>query len=473
MRNTAKLVAFVSIMRKLLIFLVCALGFAQVNWENEIIDSVYSDTGNYHFNSMALDTTGIPCVVYITGGFKTIMFAWQTDSGWHKEVVESGLKYYGFSLIIDDSNIVHFSYYRRNDSLDITYHCHGCRNSTGWQIEEVDSTVGYLGNYFWNITSSIDLDTSGLPGIAYTSWNIEDSLHYIKYAHYNGVGWDTSVVSYDSAWNGPAPPDWCPSLKFDSNSVPHIAFSRCHGTNDTLKYVVYDDSLGLWLVTHTIYCHSGTYPLFLAINSSDYPCIAYNHEAGLAYTWWNGSVWNTDYGIASIGWVDVRICLALDSLDRPHILYKHWGTVFPRYCYKDSIWCMCGSVEPDTLEFHVNADLNLVFDSNNRPHISYKFVRIDGRDIVGLKYAKGTFVGVEEYESGKIEKELELQVFPNPTTRRVNIQYTISVQSDIELIIYDVWYQEKLDTRNLPSGVYFIVLKQGNEKVSKKFLLIR
>jgi hypothetical protein len=150
---------------------------------------------------------------------------------------------------------------------------------------------------------------------------------------------------------------------------------------------------------------------------------------------------------------------------------------------------MCGSVEPDTLEFHVNADLNLVFDSNNRPHISYKFVRIDGRDIVGLKYAKGTFVGVEEYESGKIEKELELQVFPNPTTRRVNIQYTISVQSDIELIIYDVtgarkksiqheaqpsgWYQEKLDTRNLPSGVYFIVLKQGNEKVSKKFLLIR
>ena len=476
-------------MKKILFVLIPMICMGQVNWESVTIDSVYVDTGNYRFNSMALDTNGIPCVVYNPGGLNTIMFAWQTDSEWQKEVVESGLKYYGFSIVIDDSNIVHFSYYRRDDSLDITYHCHGRRDSTGWHIEYVDSTTGYLGDYFWRITSSIDLDTSGLPGIAYISWNVSDSLHYIKYAHYNGATWDTSVVSYDSAWNGPAPPDWCPSLKFDSNSVPHIAFSRCHGTNDTLKYVVYDDELGLWVVKHTIYCYAGTYPLFLVLNSSDYPCIAYNHEAGLAYTWWNGSAWNTDYGIASIGWLETRIRLALDSLDRPHILYKHWGTVFPRYCYKDSIWHMCGSVEPDTLEFHVNADLNLVFDSNNRPHISYKFVRIDGRDIVGLKYAKGTFVGVEEYKSGKIEKELELQIFPNPCPGLLNIEYVLQKPGVAEISIYDVtgarkksiqheaqpsgWYQEKLDTKELVSGVYFIVLRQGDDKVSKKFLLIK
>jgi len=424
-------------MKKILVVLIPMICLGQVVWENEIIDSVDLDNYHYYFNSMALDTSGIPCVVYNPGGFNTIIFAWQTDSGWQKEVVESGLKYYGFSLAIDHNNIVHLSYYRRNDLLDMTYHCHGCRDTTGWQIEYVDSTTGYLGDYFWNINSSIDLDTSGLPGIAYISWNVSDSLHYIKYAHYNGVTWDTSVVSYDSAWNGPAPPDWCPSLKFDSNSVPHIAFSRCHGTNDTLKYVVYDDDLGLWVVKHTIYCYSGTYPLFLVLNSSDYPCIAYNHEAGLAYTWWDGSTWHTDYGIASIGWLEVRIRLALDSLNQPHILYKHWGTVFPRYCYKDSIWHMCGPVELDTLQAHVGANLNLMFDSNDQPHISYKFyqVDIDTQSIFGLKHAKGTFFGVEEYENSRIEKNFELEVYPNPSRGRANIAYTLFKHSDIELSI--------------------------------------
>ena len=99
--------------------------FNGVNWENEIIDSVYIDNHHYLFNSMALNTNDIPCVVYNPRQFDTIMFAWQTDSEWQKEVVESGLCYYGFSLAIDHSNIVHFSYYRRDESFDMTYHCHG------------------------------------------------------------------------------------------------------------------------------------------------------------------------------------------------------------------------------------------------------------------------------------------------------------------------------------------------------------
>jgi hypothetical protein len=438
-------------MKKILVILIPMICFGQVIWEGIVIDSVYIDNYHYFFNSMALDTSDIPCVVYNPGGFDTIMFAWSTDSGWQKEVVESGLFYYGFSLAIDHSDIVHFSYYRGDASLDMTYHCHGRRDSAGWQIEYVDSTAGSLGNYSQSITSSIALDTLDLPGIAYTSWNMADSLHYIKYAHYNGAGWDTSVVVRDTTWHHKYPLDWSPSLEFDTQNTPHIAFHRVRSDThvDTLKIAHYDDTLSYWVVE------------------------------------------NTDYGIASIGWLETRIRLALDSNDQPHILYKHWGTVFPRYCYKDTIWHMCGPVEPDTLQAHLDADLNLAFDRNDQPHISYKFYQedIDTQSVFGLKYAKGTFVGVEEYESGKIEENFELQVFPNPTTRRVNIEYTISVQSDIELTIYDVtgakkksiqhevqptgFYQERLDVRNLASGVYFIVLRQGNNKVSKKFLLIK
>jgi hypothetical protein len=237
--------------------------------------------------------------------------------------------------------------------------------------------------------------------------------------------------------------------------------------------------------------HSDIYagiPISLAINNHDYPCIAHGYDAGLAYTWWDGSAWNTDYGIAGIGWLETRIRLALDSLDQPHILYKHWGTVFPRYCYKDSVWHMCGSVEPDTLEFHVDADLNLAFDNNDQPHISYKFVQIDGRDMKGLKYAKGTFVGVEENESGKIKKNSELRIFPNPCSGLLNIEYSMQETGEAEISIYDVtgrvvreivnehfstgYHNRTFDARGLPPGVYFVRLDAGNHSEIKKVILV-
>ena len=463
-----------------------------VNWENEIIDSVDTDHLHYLFNSMALDTNGIPCVVYNPRSVDTIMFAWRTDSGWQKEVVESGLCYYGFSLSIDHSNIVHFSYYRRDESLDMTYHCHGQRDSTGWQIQYLDSTAGHLGSYLWDINSSIALDTADLPSIAYVAWNIADSLHYIKYAHYNSISWDTSVVVRDTTWHHHYPLDWSPSLEFDTQNTPHIAFHRVRSDThvDTLKIGHYDDTLSYWVVESIMDCCIATYPISLKLDSQDYPSIAHGYNAGLAYTWWDGSAWNTDYGIASIGWLETRIRLALDSLDRPHILYNHWGVVFPRYCYKETFWHMCGPVEPDSLGYDCGGtDLNLAFDHNGQPHISYKFSQIDPQSMVGLKYAKGTFVGVAEHKSGKLAKEFALQVFPNPSRGTANIAYALHEPSEIALSIYDVagvmveqikqgyfvpgYYREKVNTKYLSSGIYFIVLKQNNKKISKKFLLIK
>ncbi len=47
------------------------------------------------------------------------------------------------------------------------------------------------------------------------------------------------------------------------------------------------------------------------------------------------------------------------------------------------------------------------------------------------------------------------------------------VRSLIKADIVPGYYQEKIDTRDLSSGVYFVVLKQDNRKVSRKFLLIK
>ncbi len=71
----------------------------------------------------------------------------------------------------------------------------------------------------------------------------------------------------------------------------------------------------------------------------------------------------------------------------------------------------------------------------------------------------------------------------------VRIKFGIAEENQVDFTIYDItgsqvktvksgilppgYYEEKIDTGNLSNGVYFIVLRQGSEKISKKFLLIK
>jgi len=71
----------------------------------------------------------------------------------------------------------------------------------------------------------------------------------------------------------------------------------------------------------------------------------------------------------------------------------------------------------------------------------------------------------------------------------VSIRYGVPEKNKVDLAVYNIlgarvstlrseklisgYYEDMFDARDLASGVYFIVLRQGNEKVSKKFLLIK
>jgi hypothetical protein len=107
-----------------------------------------------------------------------------------------------------------------------------------------------------------------------------------------------------------------------------------------------------------------------------------------------------------------------------------------------------------------------------------------------FKYAKGTFVGINEDARYRIQDtRFRLEVYPNPVQGVLNIKYAVYTQTETELSLYDItgsrinvlkqkklvpgYYEDMLDARDLASGIYFIVLRQGNEKVSKKFLLIK
>ncbi len=480
-------------MKRFLVIFIFVLGYSQISWQIEEVDTTnYSNSNVYYWNDIALDTDDVPHTVFNID-CESIIFATRVDSVWQKEVVESGLFYYGFDLVYDKNNNAHLSYYRRDSSLNTTYICHGLRDTTGWQIEVVDSSYGYLGNYFWHFNSSIDIDAVGYPGIAYIAWNLEDSLHYIKYAHYNGVDWDTSIVSRDTSWHHRYPLDWSPSLKFDHSALPHIVFHRIRSnTNcDTLKIANYNDLVNAWIIEPIMACDMDGFPVSLALTSQDYPCIAHGYGWGLAYTWWDGVSWHTD-GITSIGVLHIRIRLALDNLDRPHIAFLHWGYYSPRYCYKDTIWHLCGPIESDTTCYTFDVDVSLELDMNNQPHVCYGCYKL-GTTTTTFKYAKGTFVGIDEDKKNR-KPEIALSLFPNPGLRGITIEYFIDVLSRVELVVYDVsgkrvkilinkkvgigkhkthWDGKDEKGNSVPAGVYFVRLFTDKETRVEKAVLIR
>jgi len=475
--------------RSLIILVTTVLGISQINWEIEIVDSASSAYYDFWFNSLALDTDEIPHVVYNKYDFEKIIYASRVDAGWQREIVDSAFHLcYGFSLIFDNNNTPHFSYACKYDSLGKTYICHTYRHSDSWITDSVDSIDGDLGNYYWNFNTSIDLDTSGLPGIAYIAWNVEDSIHYIKYAHFNGINWDTSVVEYDSVYANiqTSPTDWSPSLRFDGKNTPHIAFYHVYALyhSDTLKIAHYDITLSRWIV-NPVLCniHAGI-PVSLALNSQDYPYIAHSVDAGLYCTWWDGLFWRSEYTGEDIGWLSIRIVLDLDNSDNPHIAYNADPLAMRvRYCFKDTIWYLCGCIDPDSsaATWHPSLDFDEI---NNQPHVSYGYGVFSGIGL--LKYAKGNFVGVEETRKKVLAEKHEIQIYPNPTCDEI---YIILPHQDMTLEIFDIaghkiwddvtegcnstWDCRDKQGHKLPAGIYFVRLGIADHKEIKKIVLLR
>lgn len=479
-------------MKKFTVLLISILCFGEINWQIEIVDSVdyYSATDeDFRWCSVALDTNDVPHIIYYKAN--NLIHAVHCDTGWQKEIVESGLSYYRFSLVIDKNNNPHLSYYRRDDNLNKFYLCYTHRNSASWLIDVFDSLSYWP--FWYGAYTSLAIDTIGQPGIAYVSWNLTDSIAYIKYAHRNYTNWDTSVVEYDSTHTGIT--DWNPSLKSNSKNTPIIAFNQLYpptGYYDTVKIAYFDDSLNCWFVSPAIYWPPDGQPsLSLQLDNQDHPCIALCRSGTLAYAWWNGSAWQiqpTQIGIGDYGAV---INLDLDSLNNPHIAFQgDFLTPFPGYCYyQHNHWY---EYVPFDDSLHPRGGISFALDRDGNPHIAYTCDYWNGSvNILALKYAKGNFVGIEENTAGyRIhDAGLRMQIFPNISYGVLNIQCNLKNKGDGEIEIYDAtgtkrksiklanrqtgYHKEVLNLDGLASGIYFMVLKQNEEKVSKKFLLIR
>jgi len=469
-------------MKKLLIIIVGTLSFSQIVWQREIIDS--SDYALFSkFSSLAFDTSGIPGVIYCDGNFQTIYYAEKSSGIWQREVIDSmGYAAFGFSLIYDNYNTPHISYYRIDtQSSQNTYLCYAKKDSIAWQIWLIE-TIPYRFPNWSELKTSIAVDTLGLPAIAYVN---HDSLEpqYIKYACFNGNFWDIENVEYNSH---PDFSDWSPSLKFDKFSNPYVAFiqTQYNSYTESLKIYTYD-SLNNWVMKWSKHIDNGGLPLELELDRNHYPHVAYDDEAILTYSWWDNESLHTDH-ITDIGWVNIKISLDLDSDDYPHIAYIPDMQVMSLYCYKDHIWHLTGPI--DSAGTPTGVDINLRINKNNEIHAVYPSCQSTAYPYL-IKHAWRSLVEIKELKEEQTNMGFSLRVSTFLVNKYLNFSYYVPTDAQIVLSIYDVtgsqvklikrqrilkgYYQDKINIENFADGIYFITLKWGEKKVSKKFLLIK
>jgi len=99
-------------------------------------------------------------------------------------------------------------------------------------------------------------------------------------------------------------------------------------------------------------------------------------------------------------------------------------------------------------------------------------------------------VGIEEKEISDFADQVPvLRIFPSLVTGSLNIKYVITHTGATEVSLYDVtgssvkilkqkkvlpgYYQERIDVSKLSNGVYFIMLRHDNDKVTRKFLVVK
>lgn len=110
-------------------------------------------------------------------------------------------------------------------------------------------------------------------------------------------------------------------------------------------------------------------------------------------------------------------------------------------------------------------------------------------DAGGVWVLKDDGIGVEENPKNIKNQDTKLEIYPNPIIHSISIQYYIPAKAKVSLNICDITgrtvrtlvnsqqekgnYSIKLDTKGLPTGIYFTTLQTGNYKETKKLILVK
>jgi parallel beta-helix repeat protein len=318
-------------------------------------EPVTVDAGQIDFISLVLDTLGLPAISYYDTINQDLRFAQWTGTDWQKETVDSaGNVGLTTSLAFDTSGNPAIAYYDLDSYLLKYAHWNG----ETWDIGTVENvgSAGMYGGYCYRIT--LKFDSLGYPAIAYYTGEPDWDL---KYAHYDGLNWNTEVVHDDRSHGG-----WgrIASLAFDGVGRPAIAFrDPTHG----IYYAHWDGSV--W-ATERIDTGYGTGAhASLEFDSYGNPAIAYNWQevfegpTVLKYAYFDNYEWH----LQDVCEESFQPSLAFSPSAFPAISY--YDRTFTRLNYTlfdGSTWIH------ETIDTDVGERFSsLVFDSDGIPSVCY------------------------------------------------------------------------------------------------------
>lgn len=247
--------------------------------------------------SLALDAQGRPHVVYGAFGDGQV-YAILTDAGWQTTPVRAGeAAGEDNTLILDAAGAAHIVSINESPG----YANHGVEYATNagglWQIDKVAAPVT-VGDH-----NALALDADDTPYVFYDKAEAGELWWGVKTA----AGWEAGLLAEVTSLYLEV------SADVDTQGRPHVAYAD--QTADEL--VVGAREAGAWSL-ETV-GPAGSY-LSLAVGSDDSPRLIQIRDGALTYWYKQGEDWTSEQVGNPASYVSTA-WFALDSQDRPHVVY--------------------------------------------------------------------------------------------------------------------------------------------------------
>ena len=220
-----------------------------------------------------------------------------------------------------------------------------------WQVETVDDN---------GAKPSLAVDRDGVPHIAFM---LEAMPGFVKHAVAAGDGWDISTIS-TGYFYGPL------DIQISQEGVPQVSWHN-HDEEDAAYAVLTDGEWEVQIIQHP--GHDG-WDNNLAIDSAGRPHVVsidplqFGGTSGVEYATVEGDSWTVEeVGSGPVPY-EFGAFIALDSQDRPHVVWFDSSDNDLRYAVKDE-----GSWQVSTIdsEGDVGRYPSLAIDSKDNPAVIY------------------------------------------------------------------------------------------------------
>ena len=236
-----------------------------------------------------------------------------------------------------------------------------------WEVSTVDGNGS---------KASLVVDPQGVPHIAYM---LEEMPGFVKYAVLDDSGWSITTVS-TGYFYGPL------DIRVDTQGVPHISWHN-HDTENEAYAALID---GKWVVEDIGHPGHDGWDNSLAVDSNGRPHTIsidpsqFGSRSGIEYATFDGQSWKVEeVGSGPVPY-EFGTGIALDSQDRPHVVWFDDDGKDLRYAIKDEGAWVISTVDS---EGDVGRFASLALGKQGNPTISY-FERVNASSGY-IKFARG------------------------------------------------------------------------------------